>query len=95
MADDVLVPARMVNEWVYCPRLAYLEWVEGEWADSGDTVNGRRTLIRAFERRLEQEVTHPVFGYQISTRRMLHVQARLLAKSLRGEIPAYPHYIPR
>ncbi len=34
---DGLVPARMVNEWVYCPRLAYLEWVEGEWADSGDT----------------------------------------------------------
>lgn len=33
--DDVLVPARMINEWVYCPRLAYLEGVEGEWADSG------------------------------------------------------------
>ena len=26
---DLLVLARMVNEWVYCPRLAYLEWVEG------------------------------------------------------------------
>ena len=22
----------MVNEWVYCPRLAWLEWVAGEWA---------------------------------------------------------------
>ena len=30
------------NEWVYCPRLAYLEWVEGEWAESGDTAEGRR-----------------------------------------------------
>ena len=27
-----LLPVRMVNEWVYCPRLAYLEWVDGEWA---------------------------------------------------------------
>ncbi len=35
-----LVPARMVNEYVYCPRLAYLEWVQGEWADSADTVEG-------------------------------------------------------
>ena len=35
-----LVPARMVNEYVYCPRLAYLEWVQGEWADSSDTVEG-------------------------------------------------------
>lgn len=36
-----LIPARMVNEYVYCPRLAYLEWVQGEWADSADTVEGR------------------------------------------------------
>ena len=35
------VPARMVNEFQYCPRLAYLEWVQGEWAESGDTVEGR------------------------------------------------------
>ena len=41
-----LVPARMVNEWVYCPRLAYLEWVEGEWAESGDTAAGRRVHSR-------------------------------------------------
>lgn len=36
-----LLPARMLNEFVYCPRLAYLEWVQGEWADSPDTVHGR------------------------------------------------------
>ena len=41
-----LVPVRMVNEWVYCPRLAYLEWVDGEWADTGDTEDGRRTHAR-------------------------------------------------
>ncbi|HEC15445.1 MAG TPA: CRISPR-associated endonuclease Cas1 [Sedimenticola sp.] len=39
--DMPLMPARMINEYVYCPRLAYLEWVQGEWADSGDTVHGR------------------------------------------------------
>ena len=41
-----LLPVRMVNEWVYCPRLAYLEWVDGEWADTGDTEDGRRTHAR-------------------------------------------------
>lgn len=41
-AGETLVPARMINEWLYCPRLAYLEWVEGEWADSADTAEGRR-----------------------------------------------------
>jgi CRISPR-associated protein Cas1 len=35
-----LLPARMVNEYVYCPRLAYLEWVQGEWDDNADTVDG-------------------------------------------------------
>lgn len=39
--DQPLLPARMINEYVYCPRLAYLEWVQGEWEDSGDTVEGR------------------------------------------------------
>jgi CRISPR/Cas system-associated exonuclease Cas4 (RecB family) len=43
---DLLVPARMVNEWVYCPRLAYLEWVEGAWAANADTEEGKRAHAR-------------------------------------------------
>ena len=39
--DLPLLPARMVNEYQYCPRLSYLEWVQGEWAESADTVEGR------------------------------------------------------
>jgi CRISPR-associated protein Cas1 len=35
-----LVPARMLNEFVYCPRLFYLEWVEGLWEENADTVQG-------------------------------------------------------
>ncbi len=35
------IPARILNEFVYCPRLAYLEWVQKEWEDSSDTVEGR------------------------------------------------------
>ena len=46
-ADMPALPARMVNEFVYCPRLAYLEWVQGEWEDSGDTVEGRHAHRRA------------------------------------------------
>ncbi|MDE0228677.1 MAG: CRISPR-associated protein Cas4, partial [Spirochaetaceae bacterium] len=45
-----LVPARMVNEYAYCPRLAYLEWVQGEWADSADTVEGRHAHRRVDRR---------------------------------------------
>src|SRR5258706_9347843 len=45
-AETPLVPVRMINEYVYCPRLAFLEWVDGEWADSGDTEEGRRAHVR-------------------------------------------------
>lgn len=55
----------------------------------------RRSLIAAYERRLDQETTHPVFGYQVSMRRLIQVQARLFARWLLGEIPDYPHYVPR
>lgn len=34
------VPARMVNEFVYCPRLFYLEWVQGRFATSHDVEEG-------------------------------------------------------
>lgn len=40
------VPARMLNELTYCPRLYYLEHVAGEWAESADTVDGRRAHRR-------------------------------------------------
>ncbi len=36
-----LIPARMLNEYVYCPRLFYFEWVDGRWADSHDTEDGK------------------------------------------------------
>ena len=59
------------------------------------TQAGRRRFVEAFERRLSQETTHPVFGYQVSMRRMLLVQVRLLSRFLLGELPSYPHYLPR
>ncbi len=34
------LPARMVNEFVYCPRLFFYEWVEGIFRESSDTLEG-------------------------------------------------------
>jgi CRISPR-associated protein Cas1 len=62
---------------------------------AGLTSRGRSALIRAYEQRMDQLVTHPVFGYRISYRRVLEVQARLLARYLEGEIPAYPGFETR
>lgn len=35
------LPARMLNEFVYCPRLFYYEWVENVFAHNHATVEGR------------------------------------------------------
>ena len=34
------LPARMLNEFTYCPRLFFYEWVEGVFAHSDDTLEG-------------------------------------------------------
>lgn len=57
--------------------------------------SGRKRFIAAFERRLGQEVTHPLFGYRLSYRRLFEVQGRLLARHLAGEIPEYPNFVTR
>ena len=53
------------------------------------TDAGRRKVIEAFERRLNYEVQHPIFGYSISYRRIFEVQTRLLGRFLTNEIPDY------
>jgi CRISPR/Cas system-associated endonuclease Cas1 len=59
------------------------------------TTDGRRRFIAAFERRMSQEITHPVFGYKVSYRRLLELQARLLGRFLLGEISEYPGFITK
>lgn len=59
------------------------------------TADGRKRFIGTFERRMTQEVTHPVLGYRLSYRRLLEVQARLLARHLLGELDDYPQFTPR
>ena len=59
------------------------------------TDAGRRAVIGAFERRMDTLVTHPIFGYRISYRRMLEVQARLLGRTLLGELSEYPNFCTR
>jgi CRISPR-associated protein Cas1 len=59
------------------------------------TASGRKSFLRAYERRMDTEVTHPRFGYRISYRRVLEVQARLLGATLLDEISEYPAFMTR
>lgn len=59
------------------------------------TPGGRTKLIRAYERRMDEQVAHPIFEYRISYRRTLEVQIRLLGRYLTGEIAEYPPFATR
>jgi CRISPR-associated protein Cas1 len=52
------------------------------------TDSGRRAFFGAYGRRMDAVVTHPVFEYRLSYRRMLMLHARMIAAWLQGEIPA-------
>ena len=81
------------------PDEVYGEVHPDDFMTAGDRVNltpqGRKRFIGAFERRIAQEITHPVFGYKVSYRRLLELQARLLGRFLAGEIPDYPAFVTR
>ncbi len=55
----------------------------------------KKSLLAAYERRVKQEMTHPVFGYRISYRQVLGVQARLLARVMTGELDEMPAFRTR
>ena len=59
------------------------------------TVAGRKAFFRAYEQRMDTLVTHPLFGYRVSYRRMLEVQARLLGRLVTGELKTYPVFTTR
>jgi len=59
------------------------------------TNEGRKRFIAAFERRLSQEITHPLFGYKVSYRRLMEVQARLLGRYLLGDLQEFPGFTTR
>ncbi len=59
------------------------------------TSDARKKFISAYQRRIDSLVTHPIFGYKVSYRRVLEVQARLLGRYLTGEIAEYPSFRTR
>jgi CRISP-associated protein Cas1 len=59
------------------------------------TAAGRKGFIRAYEQRMDALVTHPLFGYRVSYRRVLEIQARLLSRVVTGELLCYPGFETR
>ena len=61
----------------------------GEMGSCRMTDRGRKQLISGFERRIETSFRHPVFGYDVTWRRAIEVQARLVLGTIDGSQSAY------
>jgi CRISPR-associated protein Cas1 len=72
---------------------------EKDFVRAGQAVNltapGRKRFFQMYEQRMSSLITHPLFDYKVSYRRALELQARLLAKTLTGEIPEYVPLLTR
>ncbi len=59
------------------------------------TDDGRRTVITAYQKRKESAVQHRLLKQSVPLGLIPHVQARLLARHLRGELDVYPPFLYR
>lgn len=56
------------------------------------TDDGRKELLTAWQKRKQDEIDHPFLGEKIPIGLLLHAQALLLARHLRGDLDAYPPF---
>lgn len=56
---------------------------------------GRKTVIVAFQSRRLETVQHPLFKEPVPVGLLPHIQARLLARFLRGDLPQYLPFVGR
>lgn len=59
------------------------------------TDDARKTVLVAYQKRKQDEVTHPFTGQRLALGLVPHLQARLLARMIRGELDAYPPFAIR
>jgi CRISPR-associated protein Cas1 len=88
IADSTVIT--VVNNQILKPR---------DFIRAGDSVTlsrkARGSFIEAYERRINGLITHPLFGYQVSYRRAIELQFRLLARVLTAEVSVYRPFITR
>ncbi len=57
--------------------------------------DARKTVLQAYQERKQESVSHPLLAENIPFGLLPHVQARLLARTVRGDMPEYLPYLVR
>ena len=59
------------------------------------TDHGRKTVLTTYQQRKQEELKHPVLDQTVPIGLLPHVQARLLARVLRGDMEGYIPFLNR
>lgn len=57
------------------------------------TRETRRTVLAALVQRKREELTHPLFNEKVTIGNLPILQARLLSRYIRGDLPSYPAFV--
>ncbi|TWU45433.1 CRISPR-associated protein Cas4/endonuclease Cas1 fusion [Novipirellula aureliae] len=100
MALDLMEPFRpLIAESVVLSAVNNRMLTPEHFLAAGKSVtmsqSGRKAFFRAYELRMDQLVTHPLFDYRVSYRRLLEIQTRLMSQMIRGEIDTFPVFVTR
>lgn len=58
-------------------------------------TEGRKLVLTEYQKHKQSEISHPLLKQRIPLGLAPHIQARLLARTIRGDIPEYPPFTPR
>lgn len=53
----------------------------------------RKAVLVAYQKRKQETILHPFIGEKVTVGLLVHLQARLLARHLRGDLDAYPAFV--
>lgn len=54
--------------------------------------NARKIVLNSYQKKKQEEITHPFLGEKMTIGLLPHIQAQLLARYIRGDIPEYPPF---
>jgi CRISP-associated protein Cas1 len=90
-----LIADRLVLALINRQQLGPTDFLNRDGGSVELTTNGRKTLVQAYVARKREEVTHPVLGTKVRVGQLPYLQAKLLARHLRGDAEGYPPCILR
>lgn len=70
-------------------------FVEREGGAVEFTDSGRKLVLQAYQQRKQEKLQHALLDQNLRIAQLFFIQARVLARTLRGDLPAYVPFVPK